>query len=210
MKTTIKSIASGKSKNYTFGENSFFSAYKKDNFHQSIEVNNLGLINDEQVDKRFHGGIEKAIHFGSYIHIEKNPDFNKLFIGCNILVNDIEESEICIGDIYRIGEVLVQVTEPRQPCWKIGALFGKEISRYITKNHATGWYVKIIKEGNINLNNEMILEERLSKITIKELSLYLKTPPVDKKLIDEILNLDILSQSYKTDFLTLLKKSKFK
>jgi len=207
MNTTIKSIASGKVKNYTFGENSFTSAYKKDNFLDTIKVTTLGLVEDEQADDRFHGGVDKAIHIGSYTHIEKNPNFDKLFIGCNILVNTIDENEVCIGDVYNIGEVVVEVTQPRQPCWKIGALFGKKSSRYISKNHATGWYVRILKEGTINKNDQMSLEKRVSLITIKELSTYLKVPPTNKELIDEILNLESIAQSYKNDFLSTLNKN---
>ena len=208
MKTIIKSIASGKTKNYALGKNNFLSAYKKDDFFETIKVNALGFINDEQADKRFHGGVDKAIHIGSYTHINKNPEFDKLFIGCNILVDTFDEDAVCIGDIYSIGEVLVEVTQPRQPCWKIGALFGKEVSRYISKNHATGWYVRIIREGSINKKDKMILEKRVSVITIKELSIYLKVPPSDKKLIDEILNLEVIAQSYKSDFLSSLNKKK--
>ena len=57
----IKSIAIGKTKSYKFGKKEFKSAYKKDKFYDSIKVNTLGLVGDEQVDKRFHGGLDKAI-----------------------------------------------------------------------------------------------------------------------------------------------------
>jgi len=210
MTTTIKSIASGLAQQYDIKDNIFISAYKKDKFINSCHVSRLGLENDFQVDKRFHGGLDKAIHIGSYKHFETfknshNMELDSLSIGCNIIINNYDESDIYIGDIYTIGEVKFEVTQPRQPCWKIGALFGKEVSRFIIKQSATGWYARILKEGIINIKNKMELEKRVSSITIKQLSNYLDTPPLEnKELIEEILNTPALAQSYKDDFQKLL------
>jgi MOSC domain-containing protein YiiM len=207
MEISIKSIALGKAKKYKFGKKEFESGYKKDNFLEEIEVSSLGLLGDNQVDKRFHGGIDKAIHFGSTTHLKENSNFDKLFIGCNILIDNHTEEDIFIGDIYQIGEIEVEVSQPRQPCWKIGALFGKEMSRYISKNHATGWYVRVLKEGKIKISDKMILKKRVSNISIKDLSIYLKVPPEERAIIDEILNLDTIATSYKKDFLATLERN---
>jgi MOSC domain-containing protein YiiM len=207
MEISIKSIALGKAKKYKFGKKEFESGYKKDNFLEEIEVSSLGLLGDNQVDKRFHGGIDKAIHFGSTTHLKENSNFDKLFIGCNILIDNHTEEDIFIGDIYQIGEIEVEVSQPRQPCWKIGALFGKEMSRYISKNHATGWYARVLKEGKIKISDKMILKKRVSNISIKDLSIYLKVPPEERAIIDEILNLDAIATSYKKDFLATLERN---
>jgi len=213
IKTSIKSIATGTAQHYEIKDKIFVSAYKKDNFIDSCEISKLGLNNDFQVDKRFHGGVDKAIHIGSYKHFESfknlnNTDLNALAIGCNIFIDEYDEDDICIGDIYTIAEVKLEVTQPRQPCWKIGALFGKEVSRYIIKHNATGWYVRVLEIGTINSTDSMKLEKRVSNITIKELSNYLENPPKEnKKLIEEILNLPSLAQSYKDDFIKALTNS---
>ena len=210
MKTTIKSIATGSAQSYNIKNNVFSSAYKKDTYLNSCNVTNLGLQNDFQVDKRFHGGADKAIHIGSTKHFkiflnEHNQELNSLAIGCNILIDNYDENDICIGDIYTIGEVELEVTQPRQPCWKIGALFGKEVSRFIIKHNATGWYVRVLKEGKIDISNQMILKKRISDITINQLTTYLNTPPKeDKELIDTILQNPALAQSYKNDLQALL------
>lgn len=207
MKSIIKSIRTGKIKNYSFGQQEFQSAYKKNEEHQRAKVTFLGIEGDEQADLKYHGGQDKAIHMGAISHLEKNPNFDKLSIGCNILVDGIDEEDVCIGDIYKIGELLVEVTQPRQPCWKIGALFGKEVSRYISKNHATGWYLRVLKEALISKDEQMILEKRVSSITVKELSQYLKNPPEKREIIDEILNLEVIANSYRRDFLQSLNSN---
>jgi len=210
MEMTIKSIASGIAQEYEIKDNIFISAYKKDKFIDSSNVSYLGLDSDFQVDKRFHGGVDKAIHIGSSKHFEifknlHNIELDQLSIGCNIFIDEYDENDICIGDIYTIGEVKIEVTQPRQPCWKIGALFGKEVSRFITKHSATGWYVRVLNEGVLDINNPMILEKRISDITIKQLSNYLTTPPKEnKKLTDDILSIPALAQSYRDDFNHLL------
>jgi MOSC domain-containing protein YiiM len=211
MKTNIISIATGNSKTYGEKDNIFYSAYKKDQFFNFLDISTLGLNGDEQVDKRYHGGEDKAIHIGSQKHFTlfKNlykKDLDRLAIGCNIIVEDLDESDVCIGDIYTIDDIEIEVTQPRQPCWKIGAIFDKDISRYISKYHATGWYVRILNEGTIDINDEMILKQRVSNITIKELSEYLITPPKDQTIIDEILNIKALANSYKKDLQKALQK----
>ena len=210
MKTTIKSIATGSVKSYDIKNNIFESAYKKDTFLDSCNITCLGLQNDFQVDRKFHGGIDKAIHIGSTKHFKTfldihNQELDPLAIGCNILIDNYDENDVCIGDIYTIGSVEIEVTQPRQPCWKIGALFGKEVSRFIIKHSATGWYVRILKEGTIDISNKMILKKRVSNITINQLTTYLNTPPMeDKEIIDTILQNPTLAVSYKDDFQALL------
>ena len=199
MQANIKSIALGKSKLYGKCENKFNSAYKKDQFFNCIKVNKFGLVGDTQVDKRYHGGIDKAIHIGSTKHFE-NFTMDKLAMGCNILIDSFDENNTNVGDIYTIGDIEVQVTQPRQPCWKIGAIFGKEISRYIVKNYATGWYVKVLQGGTIDINNPFILKKRVSDLSIKQLSIYLHTPPTNQEIIAKVLSCESLAQSYKDDF----------
>jgi len=212
MQTTLYSITTGNKKEYTISHKTFQSSYKKDIFHTSIEVDTLGLKEDSQADHKHHGGKDKAIHIGSTKHFEifeklNNKKLDPLAIGCNIYINDYDENDICVGDIYSIGDVQIEVSQPRQPCWKIGAIFGKEISRYISKNHAIGWYVRILKEGILNSSDTMVLEQRVSQLTIKQLSIYLNNPPKDdKKLIDTILSTKSLAQSYKDDLELSLRK----
>lgn len=205
MEANIKSIALGKSKVYGECGNKFDSAYKKDQFFNFVEVDELGIVGDEQVDKRYHGGIDKAIHFGSTKHFD-NFDMDKLAIGSNIFIDTLDESDIHVGDIYTIGDIEVEVTQPRQPCWKIGALFGKETSRYIIKNQATGWYVRVLQGGMLDINDTLILKNRVSKLSIKQLSIYLHIPPTDQKIIDNILLCESLASSYKEDFKRKINK----
>jgi MOSC domain-containing protein YiiM len=206
MKSILKSIAIGKPQIYGEGVNKFTSSYKKDQFYQFVEVDELGLHGDTQSDKRYHGGADKAIHCGALSHFDGykkvyDNEMDRLALGCNIIVDGIDESTVHIGDIYSIGDVKIQVTEPRQPCWKIGALFGKEVSRYIIKNTACGWYVRVLQEGIIEINEPMILENRQSEFSIQQLSNFLEQLP-EQSIIDDVLAIESLSTSYKKDLVS--------
>jgi MOSC domain-containing protein YiiM len=200
MITSLYLIATGNIKPYERNDSSFNSSYKKDQEHKYIDIDEFGILEDTQSDKKNHGGTDKALLIGSSVHLKNVSNDYKLAFGCNIFINKFTEEDICVGDVYSIGEVLIQVTQPRQACWKIAAIFDKEISRYIKEEDAVGWYVKILIPGIIDIKDKMILEQRMSDVTIKELSMYLKEPPKDEQLVQKILDIEFLGQSYKDDF----------
>ena len=211
MEANIISIAAGKIQEYIKGGKEFQSAYKKDMFFQSARVNKLGIVGDFQCDKRYHGGIDKALHIGSSKHFENfkelhGKDIDPLAVGCNIFIDTLDEKDICAGDIYEMGDIEIEITQPRQPCWKIGALYGKELKRFIEKQSATGWHAKVLKEGTIEKNDKVVLKKRVSDITIKKLSSYLHNPPKDKKTIEEILNTPALAEAYKNDLVKAIAR----
>ena len=141
-------------------------------FKQNVEqvsVNELGIIGDIQADKRFHGGPEKALHqysLQSYEKIIKRfPLLHKKaqpgMIGENLTATGMNESNVCIGDIYKMGSVIVQVSSPRIPCWKIDAKFNQpDLHRHISQYRLNGWYYRVLENGNIALNNEITLQQR--------------------------------------------------
>lgn len=215
MKANIISIAAGKTKVYGQDDNSFTSAYKKDIYFNFCDIDEYGIIEDTQVDKRYHGGVDKAIHMGSAKHFEtfkniNSKEMDKLAIGCNILIDSFDEDDICVGDIYSIGDIQIEVSQPRQPCWKIGAIFDKQTSRYITKQSAPGWYARVLIDGVLDINDEMVLEKRVSNITIKQLHNYLLSIPKDEETIKNILNTQALASAYKKDLQRAIEKEKNK
>ncbi|MBV1931655.1 MAG: MOSC domain-containing protein [Porticoccaceae bacterium] len=132
-------------------------------------VGRLGIDGDVQVDKRYHGGSDKALHqfaIGSYGRIiEQFPDLaDKAIpgsIGENLSVAGMDEYSVCIGDIYCLGKVLVQVSEPRQPCWKINAKYGVEqLTEYIDQQGMAGWYYRVLEVGGVRIGDEVTLLER--------------------------------------------------
>jgi MOSC domain-containing protein YiiM len=135
----------------------------------SVEVTELGIINDIQVDKRFHGGPERALHqyalSGYETIIKRHPLLHKRAIagsiGENISSPVMNDNNVNIGDIYRIGGIEVQVSSPRIPCWKIEEkLKQKGLVQLIKTHQITGWYYRVLKGGVIRLSDEISLIQR--------------------------------------------------
>jgi len=138
-----------------------------------VEVDELGIKGDVQVDKRYHGGPDKALHqysLPSYQRIiEAYAELENVAvpgsIGENITIAEMAEATVCIGDKYRFGTVLVQVSEPRRPCWKINAIFKQsDLTAFIEREGITGWYYRVLEAGEISVGDTAELVERLNPL----------------------------------------------
>ncbi|MEZ0121895.1 MAG: MOSC domain-containing protein [Candidatus Reddybacter sp.] len=148
-----------------------------------VDVDELGIQGDVQVDKRYHGGPNKALHQYSL------PSYRRIIaayaeldgvavpgsIGENITIADMSEATVCIGDIYRLGTVLVQVSEPRRPCWKINAVFKQiDLTEFIAREGITGWYYRVLEAGEMILGDAAELAERPNpKVSIEHFNTIL-------------------------------------
>ena len=165
-----------------------------------------GFKEDEQGDLLHHGGENKALFLFSAITYKKiNSYFNNSFdmtdmayFGENLILSNICEEDICIGDILKIGQTKVQVTQPRQPCWKLSANTNqKEMTKFIFDSGLTGWYAKVLEEGFICQNDEVILEKRVNPtLNIKKLNELIINPMSDESLTIEALNCKELGKAF--------------
>lgn len=129
-----------------------------------------GFEGDTQVDKRVHGGPEKALyHFPednyallrqALAHLES--EFIPGSIGENLSSIGLNDQQVHIGDIVRIGEALVQVSQPRRPCWKVNHKYRNgHIASLLMSQGISGWYYRVLEEGVISAGDSFQLEERL-------------------------------------------------
>ncbi len=116
----------------------------------------LNIEGDGQADLKVHGGEHKAVYAYPFEHyafwqreLGRN-DFVAGQFGENLTVEGLIEDAVYIGDIYRVGEALLQVSQPRSPCFKLGLRMGDErfVSRFTAENH-TGFYLRVLEEGRI-------------------------------------------------------------
>lgn len=160
-----------------FGPKHGFSGIDKHPI-EKVQINELGMLEDVQVDKRFHGGPERALHqyaLSSYEAIIKQfPLLHKKAwpgsIGENISSDIMADDNVNIGDIYQMGEIKLQVSSPRLPCWKISHhLNWPNIDKFIAAQAITGWYFRVLQSGQIKLGDEITLLERPnSDLTVKK------------------------------------------
>lgn len=138
----------------------------------AAKVGKLGLEGDQQADKRYHGGLEKALHqFSRRAYETITTEFPSLHsaalpgsFGENLSSDSLNDTNVFIGDIYRIKNVVLQVSEPRKPCWKINRKFDTEqLSVFVEQQRITGWYYRVLEEGELHVGDEMRLEERFNE-----------------------------------------------
>ncbi|MBI5619243.1 MAG: MOSC domain-containing protein [Gammaproteobacteria bacterium] len=129
----------------------------------------LGLDGDAQADRRVHGGPDQALHqFAVRAYGEIVARFPALAgravpgtIGENLSCPDLAEDDVAIGDVYRLGAALVQVSQPRSPCWKIDHRYGTAgVAKAIVERHCPGWYLRVLEPGAVALGDAMTLVER--------------------------------------------------
>lgn len=144
-----------------------------------LKISDMGLEGDFQVDRRVHGGLEKAIHQFPREHYkilqEALPHLaEKLVpatIGENISAPGMNEDNVHIGDIYAIGTTLLQVSQPRRPCWKINHRYGNaHLSALIIMQGMSGWYYRVLETGVIQAGDTIRFMDRLeSSAPIKKI-----------------------------------------
>ena len=134
-----------------------------------IAIGPLGLADDEQADPVHHGGLDKAIHHYPYEHYAfwHGEIGNHALLaapggfGENIATLGLLENEVCIGDRFRLGTALVELSHGRKPCWKISHRFGlPKLTAQVVKTGRAGWYYRVLEPGSVQAGNAMALVER--------------------------------------------------
>lgn len=139
-----------------------------------VRIGTLGLEGDQQGDPRHHGGPEKALHHYPHDHYpgwraelaEQGAAGNAVLdapgaFGENLSTHGLTEADICIGDRFRLGTALVEVSQARQPCFKLNHRFGYAgMSRAVQQSLRTGWYYRVLEAGDLGAGDTLALVAR--------------------------------------------------
>ncbi|KAH7399900.1 MOSC domain-containing protein [Cadophora sp. MPI-SDFR-AT-0126] len=168
-----------------------------------------GLADDEH-DLTFHGGVDKAVHQyypGHYPNWKSDfPSSASAFevggFGENIVSEVMNERNVCIGDVIRIGEVLLQVSLPRQPCFKLNHRFGlKGFTSQTWKKSRTGWYYRVLEEGWMGVGDKIeLVERRHAEWTIERVQEYLHRDKGNLEMLRKLEQIPEFGKECKTAF----------
>ncbi len=201
----ITNISSGKIKEYKKSNGDIFnSGYLKNINYETVFINENGIENDQQADRRWHGGIDKAVLFFANKHVDK---FDKLLFGANIFIDNLSEHDVMIGDIYQIGSTQIEISQPRQPCWKVAFFGGNDVLKYLVSSGYSGFYARIIKSGEIKINDEVKLISRVSDLSNFEATQLLRGDNLKISRMKEVMNISALADSYKIDLQKVIDKN---
>ena len=192
-----------------FGRPGAVSAIDKGPLDGPVELTTLGFIGDEQGDRRHHGGPDKAVHHYAFDHYDRwrrelHPVPEVLAaagaFGENVSTLGMTEDDVCAGDIYRLGGATLQVSQARQPCWKLNHRFGvKDMARRVQASGRTGWYYRVLEPGLVNRGDALILLDRpFAGWTLSRILRALYVDMLDMETLAGIAAIEPLAPSWRT------------
>ncbi|MTH46991.1 6-hydroxyaminopurine reductase [Intestinirhabdus alba] len=181
------------------------SAIAKRQVEGELMLTGLGLEGDEQAEKRYHGGPDRALcHYPRehYLHwAQALPALAERFVapafGENLSTHGLTEENVFIGDIFRWGGALIQVSQPRSPCFKLNFHFGVEdMASRMQEAGRTGWLYSVIAPGAVSTEAPLELVSRVSDVSVREAIAIAWHMPFDDEQIHRLLSAAGLSKSW--------------
>ena len=170
---TLASIQVGVPKSYGYEDAAdphdlpWTTGFFKSSANGPVFVRFMNLEGDRQADLKHHGGVDKAVLAYSADHYPKwreelgMPEMPHGAFGENLTIGGLSEESVCIGDHYRIGDATFEVSQPRQPCWKLARRWRMHnLTGIVVANGRTGWYFRVLQEGLIEAGMSVSLIER--------------------------------------------------
>jgi len=177
---------------------------------QPIYLGKEEVAHDAVIDRKHHGGEFKACYlFGADYYNDWKEKYPNLhwdwgMFGENLTISGLDENTLNIGALYRLGEAVVQITEPRQPCYKLGIKFGtqKVVVEFLEYGHP-GTYIRVLKEGEVSIGDTLELQKAgPNALTVAQYNTLINQKEKDKDLIALAVENDIIRASKRQ----LLKK----
>ncbi|MED4954532.1 MOSC domain-containing protein [Paenibacillus macerans] len=179
---------------------------------ESLFLSWLNFKGDGQGDLVHHGGREKAVCVYPYEHypfweneLQKTLDYGAF--GENLTIRGLLETDVCIGDIFKLGEAMVQVSQPRQPCYKLSIKYGvPDMPLKVQETGYTGFYFRVLKEGAVSKSDGLIRISRHPKaVTVSYANRIMHHEKDDLAGIKKILEVEELSVNWRATFVKRLE-----
>lgn len=176
----------------------------KETVDSPVRLGTTNLAGDGQADLKHHGGPDKAINVYSFEHYPywqstlNLPELPHGAFGENFTTLGLLEADVCIGDVFHIGETIVQLSQPRQPCWKLERRWRvKDFAERIRQTGRTGWYFRVLREGTIESGACIhLLERPYPEWSVARANDVMYNHQTDLKVIRELIACPVLSVSW--------------
>jgi MOSC domain-containing protein YiiM len=203
----IVSINIGKPISVEYKGSEIKTGIYKFQIQRPVYLSKLNFDGDGQADLIHHGGVEKAVCVYSYEHypyFEKrlNSKLSHGAFGENLTVSGMLEKDICIGDVFRIGEAVLQVSQPRQPCFKLAKRYNlKELPLIFQETGYTGFYFRVLNEGWVSPDSviNLIIKDH-NAVTVEFANQIMHYDKKNLDAINKILKVSALSRNWRSTF----------
>jgi MOSC domain-containing protein YiiM len=143
------------------------SGFVKEPVHGPVRVGREHLDGDGQADLRVHGGVDKAIlaysaeHYPAWRDELGMCDLPHGAFGENFTISGADERTVCLGDVWQVGGVRLEVSQPRQPCWKLARRWRRpDLPQRVLETGRSGWYFRVLSAGHVAAGQTVTLLER--------------------------------------------------
>src|SRR5580698_5460715 len=175
-------------------------------------VRRLNLQGDAQADLAGHGGEHRAVfvyQLDSYRYWQAQldrTDFVYGQFGENFTVEGLPDDDVYIGDRYRIGGALFEVTQPRVTCYRVGIRMNEpRMAAFLTSSGRPGFYFRVLEEGEVGAGDEIVMvDEGKEQISVAEVNALLYSPPHPRDRLERALQIAALSPGWRSSFTALL------
>ncbi|MGN7385758.1 MOSC domain-containing protein [Sporosarcina sp. SAFN-015] len=213
-KIQIQSLNVGKPRDLQFGRKEVTTGINKKPVAEPVYLSLVNFEGDGQADLVNHGGRDKAVcayPSEHYPHWEKElgKPLDASAFGENLTLRGLTEDELCIGDSFQMGEAVVQVSQPREPCFKLSLIHGrKDMPLLIQDLGYTGFYFRVLKEGIVSPSDELVHISRPDlAITVTEANRLMHHDKNDLDGMRTLLEVDELSEGWRKTFQKRLDKN---
>ena len=148
------------------GEQQRTGIFKKPT-HQPIYLDKEEVKGDEISNRKVHGGIYKACylfsadHYPHWKNLYPHLDWHYGMLGENLTVEGLDETQLHVGDIYKVGNAMIQVTQPREPCTTFAAKMGSSnILNQFVNHGRPGTYIRVLQQGSVTVGDTLELVEK--------------------------------------------------
>ena len=208
----LVSVNVGLPKDVSWQGKSVFTGVFKDPVNGPRRVARLNIEGDGQGDLGGHGGEQRAVfvyQLDSYRHWEhelERDDFVYGQFGENFTIEGLGDDEVCIGDRYQIGSAILEVTQPRVTCYRVGIRMNDpRIPALLVSHHRPGFYFRVLQEGEVQAGDEILkLETGAEEMTVAEVSGLLYLPSHPRQQLLRALRMPALSPGWQGSFRALL------
>src|SRR4051794_14189540 len=209
---TLASVNVGMPKNVSWQGRTVFTGVFKSPVAGACRVRRLNIDGDGQGDLGGHGGEQRAVfvyQLGSYRHWERElgrHDFVYGQFGENFTVDGLDDDEACIGDRYRIGTAVFEVTQPRVTCYRVGLrMDDPRIPALLVSHHRPGFYFRVLEEGDVQAGDEIVkLASGPEQMPVAEVDALLYLPGHTRQQLLRALRIPALSPGWQASFKALL------
>ena len=212
---TLVSLNVGLPKNVSWQDRTVYTGIWKEPVEGPRMVRRLNVDGDGQGDLAGHGGEQRAVlvyQLDSYKHWAEylgRDDLRHGNFGENFTVDGLGDDEVCIGDRYRIGEAVFEVTQPRVTCYRVGLRLGvPEMPSLLVSHHRPGFYLRVITEGHVRAGDEITkVSSGPGGMTVADIDALLYLPNRDVEALRVAVTIPALSPGWHQSFRELLDGS---